>query len=105
MTTRQITEQTGVTAGAISQRLARAENAGLVERSSAAEGSRIVLVTLTAAGHELVEQLVDRVLGREAELTSILTEQQQAELTELLRVFLDGLRGELGDSGVPHVGA
>ncbi|GAA3204600.1 hypothetical protein GCM10020255_111080 [Rhodococcus baikonurensis] len=64
---------------------------------SATEGSRIVLVTLTAAGHELVEQLVDRVLGREAELTSILTEQQQAELTELLRVFLDGLRGELGD--------
>lgn len=105
LTTRQITEQTGVTAGAISQRLARAENAGLVERSSAAEGSRIVLVNLTAAGHELVEQLVDRVLGREAELTSILTEQQQAELTELLRVFLDGLRGELGDSGVAHVGA
>ena len=104
LTTRQITEQTGVTAGAISQRLARAENAGLVERS-ATEGSRIVLVTLTAAGHELVEQLVDRVLGREAELTSILTEQQQAELTELLRVFLDGLRGELGDPGVAHVGA
>ena len=48
LTTRQITEQTGVTAGAISQRLARAENAGLVERS-ASEGSRIVLVTLTAA--------------------------------------------------------
>ncbi|QXW00080.1 MarR family transcriptional regulator [Rhodococcus globerulus] len=104
LTTRQITERTGVTAGAISQRLARAEAAGLVERS-ATSGSRVVDVSLTAAGHEVVEQLVDRVLGREADLVSVLSAPQQAQLTELLRIFLSGLHGELGDPGAMHVGA
>lgn len=72
LTTREITERTQVTAGALSQRLARAEREGPVRRSGA-EGSRLVVVTLTPAGHELVERLVDRVLGREAELVSRLT--------------------------------
>lgn len=105
LTTRQIAERTGVTAGAISQRLARAEASGLVERSPASEGSRVVLVTLTGAGHELVEQLVDQVLGREERLVSVLSESQQGQLTELLRLLLEGLRGELGDPGAAHVGA
>lgn len=105
LTTRQITEQTGVTAGAISQRLARAEAAGFVERSPAESGSRVVDVSLTAAGHEVVEQLVDRVLGREADLVSVLSAPQRAQLAELLRIFLGGLHSELGDPGAMHVGA
>ncbi|MGH3918272.1 MAG: MarR family winged helix-turn-helix transcriptional regulator, partial [Pseudonocardiaceae bacterium] len=88
MTTRELTERTLVTAGAISQRVARAERDGLVERAVEAGGSRTVIVTLTPNGHELVEQLVDRVLGREAELISRLTPQQQTALTELLRLLL-----------------
>ncbi|MGI8873226.1 MAG: hypothetical protein ACR2KP_02665 [Egibacteraceae bacterium] len=44
-------------------------------------------MTLTPAGHKLVEGLVDRVLGREAQLVSGLTPQQQAALTELLRLL------------------
>ncbi|MGC0366099.1 DNA-binding MarR family transcriptional regulator [Rhodococcus sp. 27YEA15] len=104
LTTREISERTGVTAGAISQRLAKAEGAGLVERSSVS-GSRMVNVALTATGHALVEELVDRVLGREAELTAVLTEQQREGLTDLLRILLDGLQGELGDPGVSQVGA
>jgi hypothetical protein len=59
-----------VTAGAISQRIAKAEQAGLVVRSHAADGSRAVLIALTAAGHELIERTVDRVLSREAQLVT-----------------------------------
>ncbi len=105
LTTRELTERALVTAGAISQRVARAERDGLVERTAEAGGSRAVIVTLTPAGHELVEQLVDRVLGREAELISHLTPQQQAALTELLRLLLEDLQAQLGTQRPTQVGS
>src|SRR6266508_2986790 len=63
LTTRELTRRTLVTAGAISQRVSRAEEAGLVTRRTADDGTRAVLVTLTGAGHDLVESTVDAVLG------------------------------------------
>lgn len=105
LTTRELTARTLVTAGAISQRLARAERDGLVARAAGNEGSRAVVVTLTPAGHELVEQLVDRVLGREADLISHLTPDQQATLTDLLRLLLKGLQTQLGDQRPTQVGS
>jgi DNA-binding MarR family transcriptional regulator len=105
LTTREIADRTRVTAGAISQRIARAERTGLVRRARSADGSRAVDVTLSPAGHDLVERLVDRVLGREAELISRLTEGQQAELAGLLRVLLQDLEARLGRPRHTQVGA
>lgn len=105
LTTRELTERTLVTAGATSQRVARAERDGLVERSAEAEGSRAVVVTLTPAGHELVERLVDGVLGREAELISRLTPHQRAALTALLRLLLADLQTQLGNQRPTQVGS
>lgn len=104
LTTRQITERTRVTAGAISQRLARAERLGLIERTPV-KGSRTIEVTLTRAGHDLVEALVDQVLGREAELVSRLTSAERAELTRLLRLLLDDLQDRLGGPRHTQVGS
>lgn len=84
LTTREIAQRTLVTAGAVSQRISRAEREGLVERAAAGDGSRSVLVTLTAAGHALVERSVDQVLGREAELVSGLLPADRAVLAGLL---------------------
>lgn len=105
LTTRQLTERSRVTAGAVSQRLARAEHAGLVQRARASTSSRAVTVTLTRSGHALVEQLVDRVLGREAELVSSLTQEQQDALTQLLRTFLTDLEDKLGHPKHTQVGS
>lgn len=104
LTTRELTERALVTAGAISQRVARAELAGLVTRAGA-EGSRAVMVSLTPAGHELVDRLVDRVLGREAELISGLTAEQRETLTELLRLLLADLQARLGEQRNTHDGS
>lgn len=104
LTTRQVAEQTRVTAGAISQRLARAEDLGLVQRTRAA-GSRSVSVTLTPAGHEVVEGLVDQVLGREAELISCLSRDERAQLTRLLKLLLDDLQDRLENLGHTQVGS
>jgi DNA-binding MarR family transcriptional regulator len=104
LTTRELGERTRVTAGAISQRVARAEERGLVRRDRA-RGTRRVGVSLTPSGHALVESLVDRVLGREAELVSHLSDEQRRVLTELLRSLLDDLQDRLGPAGFSQVGS
>jgi len=106
LTTRQLTEQTRVTAGAISQRVARAERSGLVRRTPAEDrSSRAVVVTLMPAGHALVERLVDQVLGREADLVSSLSAADRAVLTRLLKALLDDLSDRLGPQRHSQVGA
>jgi DNA-binding MarR family transcriptional regulator len=84
LTTREIAQRALVTAGAVSQRVSRAEREGLVERSPTADGSRSVTVTLTAAGHALTERVVGQVLGREAYLVAGLRPADNAMLAGLL---------------------
>jgi DNA-binding MarR family transcriptional regulator len=86
LSTRELGARTLVTAGAISQRVARAEGQGLVVRATGPR--RSVLVRLTDEGHALVERTVDQVLGREAYLVSGLTRRQRLALVELLDVLL-----------------
>lgn len=83
LTSGEIAKRALVTAGAISQRLAKAERGGLIERSAGAAARHSVLVTLTAAGRELIEQSVDAVLRRETELLASLSTKERATLTGL----------------------
>ena len=84
LTTREITRRTLVTAGAVSQRVARAEQAGLVERASSSASRRAVAVRLTEAGHALVEAAVRRLLDHEANLISVLAPAERTALTAAL---------------------
>ncbi|MFF7041877.1 MarR family winged helix-turn-helix transcriptional regulator [Streptomyces massasporeus] len=104
MSTRDLAGHSLVTAGAISQRVARAEREHLVTRRPAPGRSRAVLVELTTAGHELVERTVDRVLAREAELLEGLGAERQEALAELLRELLGDVQEQLNVRGVSHVG-
>ncbi|MFC3994747.1 MarR family winged helix-turn-helix transcriptional regulator [Nocardiopsis sediminis] len=104
LTTRDLAERTMVTPGAISQRITRAERDGLVERSPRGDGSRAVDVTLTPAGHDTVERLVDRVLGRESELVAGLAPGDRDALDRLLRALLGDLHTELGTASPTQVG-
>jgi DNA-binding MarR family transcriptional regulator len=92
LSTRELTRRTLVTAGAISQRVGRAEQAGLVARRTEGNGSRAVLVTLTPAGHELVERTVEKVLTRESELVASLTPADRGLLVVRLQELLDEVR-------------
>ncbi len=103
LSTRQLAERTRVTKGAISQRLERAERQGLVARRRGP--ARTVEATLLPQGHATVERLVDRVLGREAELVGVLDAGQQEQLTSLLRVFLHALEAETGATRHTQVGS
>ncbi|MFJ9737185.1 MarR family winged helix-turn-helix transcriptional regulator [Streptomyces sp. NPDC101166] len=104
LSTRELSRRSLVTAGAISQRVARAESDGLVTRRPGEGRPRTVLISLTQAGHDLIEITVDQVLGREAELIGGLTGEQQHQLTELLRILLQDVQRRLGDDRISQVG-
>lgn len=91
LTTRQLAARTLVTAGAISQRVARAQALGLVERSPSDAGRRAVAVTLTPEGHRVVERVVRELLAHEETLLDALTPQARAALADGLGDLLAAL--------------
>jgi DNA-binding MarR family transcriptional regulator len=78
-----------VTSGAITQRLDRLEARGLVRRDPHPDDGRVVLVSLTPAGRELVDRVLPDHLATEERLLAGLTPQQRTALADLLRT-LDG---------------
>ncbi|WP_411136202.1 MarR family winged helix-turn-helix transcriptional regulator [Streptomyces sp. C10] len=104
LTTRELGRRSMVTAGAVSQRVARAEREGLVTRRPGEGRPRTVLVELTPAGHDLIEATVGQVLHREAELIDGLTPEQQEQLAGLLRILLQDTQRKLGDDRIGQVG-
>jgi len=92
LTTRQITERTFVTAGAVSQRVARAERAGLVTRSGSQASRRAVAVSLTPAGHQVIETVVRDLLEHEESLVAALSPTQRTGLAAALSELVASLR-------------
>ena len=84
LTTREIARRTLITAGAVSQRVARAEQAGLVARAPSSLSRRAVSVRLTQAGHALIETTVRHLLEHEADLVGTLTADERTALTAIL---------------------
>jgi len=97
----EIARQSLVSAGAISQRVARAEQRGLVRRGRGGDDGRSVLVELTETGHRLIEDHVDDLLHHEETLLESLDAGQRGQLTELLRVLLGDLTERFGAEDRP----
>jgi len=97
LTTREITRRTLVTAGAVSQRVARAEQAGLVQRARSAASRRAIAVRLTPAGHARIEATVRQLLEHEADLIAALTPGERGTLAGVLSRLLGSL--SVPDSG------
>jgi DNA-binding MarR family transcriptional regulator len=96
LSTRELAVRCLVTAGAVTQRVDRAQGSGLVRRLPPVRGSRTVLVELTADGHREVERAVGVLLGYEQTLVDALAPGDRAELARLLAELLQSLaeRGE-----------
>ena len=91
LSTRELSTRCLVTAGAITQRVDRAEREGLVRRLAAQRGSRMVPVELTDQGHRAVENAVGKLLTYEQTLVDGMDPKEQQELARLLAVFLQRL--------------
>jgi DNA-binding MarR family transcriptional regulator len=93
LTAGALVRQTMVTTGAITNRIDRLEQRGLVERSSARD-RRKVIVRLTKQGLDLVDEVVLTHMATERQILSALSPRQQRDLARLLRTTLLAL----GDS-------
>lgn len=98
LTTQTLARRCLVSAGAISQRLARAEGEGLVTREPAGLGGKSVAVTLTAAGHDTVIPAVSKLLSHEAGLVSIFTDEERGQLVEMLERLSEHASDRAGES-------
>ena len=76
-----------------------------MRRSPAGDHSRSVVVTLTAAGHAVVERTVDLVLGREAYLVAGLLPAQRGQLIELLDQLLGEVAARVAEQPAARTGA
>ena len=90
LTAGDLVRQTMVTTGAITNRIDRLEERGLVERDRT-DDRRKVVVRLTTRGRELVDDVVGEHMATEREILSPLSRRQQADLARLLRSLLIGL--------------
>lgn len=91
LTAGELLEQSMVTTGAMTNRVDRLEQRGLVERTTVPGDRRKVLVRLTDAGLELVDEVVQGHLDTERDVLRSLSSGQQATLARLLRTALIGL--------------
>lgn len=84
LTTRELAAQCLVTAGAISQRLARAEGAGYVRRARSGDADQGVSVTLTAKGSAMLDPVVTDLLDHERDVIAVLSDDERAQLGRIL---------------------
>lgn len=83
----QLVKQTMVTTGAMTNRIDRMEQRGLVQRVAAAD-RRKVIVRLTNAGLHLTDEVVVSHMETEQEILSSLSERQRSELGKHLKTTL-----------------
>ncbi len=81
-----------VTSGTMTNRIDQLEKAGLVERVPNPQDGRSLLVSLSAKGHALIEEAVSAHVQTQQRLVASLTDKQRAQLDDLLRSFLKGVK-------------
>lgn len=87
----ELAQHTVVTTGAMSKRLDRLEDAGLVERRRSATDGRGREVALTAAGTRVIDRAFTEHVRNEHRLLAGLDEQDRAHLVALLRQWAASL--------------
>ena len=87
LTAGDLMRQCMVTTGAMTNRIDRLEQRGLVERA-ATDDRRKVIVRLTKRGLDTVDEVVVAHMATEREILSSLSPRQQHELAKLLRTTL-----------------
>jgi DNA-binding MarR family transcriptional regulator len=80
-----------LTSSGTTKRLDRLEQAGLITRAPDPDDRRGTLITLTEAGHELIDAVTAAHLDNERELLGALTGDEQQRLADLLRKLMLGL--------------
>ena len=81
----QLAAHEGLSSGAMTNRLDRLEERGLIRRLPDPDDRRGIQVELTDEGHRVYLETVDVQGAKEATIANALTEREKAQLNELLR--------------------
>lgn len=92
----QLYQEMMLTSGAMTNRIDRLEEAGLVARRADPDDRRGTLVRLTGKGKALIDAATTKHVANEERLLAGLTAREQLQLAELLRKLLLSL-GDAGD--------
>jgi DNA-binding MarR family transcriptional regulator len=84
--------ETLVTSGTMTNRLDRLEELKLITREPDPTDGRGSLVTLTKTGMNAVDAAMEDLLGREEELLSALTKEEQIDLARLLSKLVNAFQ-------------
>jgi len=102
LTPTELSQATMLTSGAMTNRLDRLEEAGLVRRDRNPDDRRGVLVVLTGAGHELVDRAVAIRFQEAAAAVAPLTAQERETTAALLGKLLASLELESSERPAPR---
>lgn len=91
LTAGALSESSMVTSGAITNRIDRLVDRGLVTRETDPGNRRSVVITLSGAGWELIETVLVHHVDREEQLLASLSAADRERLADLLRTLLIGL--------------
>jgi DNA-binding MarR family transcriptional regulator len=80
-----------LTSSGTTKRLDRLEHAGLIARAPDPDDRRGTIITLTEAGHELIDAVTEAHLDNERDLLGALTAEERRQLADLLRKLQLGL--------------
>jgi DNA-binding MarR family transcriptional regulator len=80
-----------LTSSGTTKRLDRLEQAGLITREPDPQDRRGTLITLTDAGHRLIDSVTEAHLANERRLLAVLSDDERRQLADLLRSLQLGL--------------
>jgi DNA-binding MarR family transcriptional regulator len=92
------------TSGSVSLRIDLLEKERLVTRTPDADDRRVVFVTLTAKGIDLLEEVIPEHLINEKSLLTGLSSAEREQLTGLLRKWLASLEAQTSDGPISQLG-
>lgn len=94
----ELADELGLSSGAMTNRLDRLEQAGLVRRVPDPADRRGVLVEPTEEGHSAWERAAGTAAAREALVASVLTETEKEQLYSLLRRLMAAFPDEVREA-------
>jgi DNA-binding MarR family transcriptional regulator len=94
----QLAEEMGLSSGAMTNRLDRLEQAGLVRRLADPDDRRGVLVEPTEAGHAAWDSAVSTQAKREVLIASVLSDAEKEQLHALLRRLMGAFPADVREA-------
>lgn len=98
LTPSELTDRDLTTRGGMTKRLDRLESRGLVMRRANGADRRSLLVSLTAAGLAVIDDLIEQHTANQAAALSVLSDAQRQALDDAVRRLLSSLEGDHVDA-------